>query len=559
MSTGGLSDTQLSRILEVGRGLVSELDLEAVLRQVLEAARELTSARYAALGVLDEEKSELERFIFTGIDSETRELIGALPRGQGILGELIRHPEPLRLKNLGDHPRSYGFPPNHPPMSNFLGVPVMIRGEAYGNLYLTEKQTEAEFGDQDEQLLIVLAEWVAIAIDNARNYERAESGRSELERAVRGLEANASLSRELGGESDPGRVLELIAKRGRALLDSRSCAILLREDDGFAVAECAGELAGVSCDRSLPARNSPADDVLRAGAGQRLDGIGVEWFRAAGIEASSAVIAPLSAPGRVEGVIAALDPGEERSPFGADDVLLLSSFASAAATVIASSRAIESEKLELSIESSEQERRRWARELHDETLQELGALKVLHDSVPRGDAAAMGAALDKASAQVENMITNLEGLISELRPAALDQLGAQAAIEAMIERLKDRNELAIEADFDLEFEEGRAPSRHTPELESTLYRVTQEGLNNVVKHAEADEARIAITENNGQVSVTIEDDGRGIADNDNRADGGFGLLGMRERVALAGGEMEVGPGSRGGTRLTVRLPAVRRD
>ena len=232
-------------------------------------------------------------------------------------------------------------------------------------------------------------------------------------------------------------------------------------------------------------------------------------------------------------------------------------FASAAATAIASSRAVESEKLELSIESSEQERRRWARELHDETLQELGALKVLHDSVPRGDADAMGAALDKASAQVEHMIANLEGLISELRPAALDQLGPQAAIEALIERLNDRNEIAIEADFDLDFEEGRAKARHTPELESTIYRIAQEALNNVVKHAEADGARVAVTESDGLVSVTIEDNGRGIDESGKESGGGFGLVGMRERVALAGGEMEVGPGARGGTRLMVWLPAVR--
>ena len=557
MGTGGLDTSQLSRVLEVGRGLVSELDLEAVLRHVLEAGRELTSARYAALGVLDDDKSELERFIFTGIDAETRELIGELPRGHGILGELIRHPEPLRLRNLGEHPRSYGFPPNHPPMSSFLGVPVMIRGEIYGNLYLTEKQTAEEFGDGDQELLVVLAEWAAIAIDNARNYERAEHRRAELERAVRGLQANSSLSRELWGESDPERVLELIAKRGRALLDSRSCAILLREGEGFVVAEIAGELASHSFEGSLPARGTPADDVMRAGAGQKLEGMGVEWLAGAGIRVSSAVIAPLAAPGRVEGVIAALDHVEERLPFGADDVLLLTSFASAAATAIASSRAVENEKLELSIESSEQERRRWARELHDETLQELGALRVLHDSAPRGDAAAMEAALDKASEQVQRMIANLEGLINELRPAALDQLGAQAAIEALVERLRERNDLAIEADFDLDFEAGRVRERHAPEIEATIYRVTQEGLNNVVKHAGAREARLAVTEDDGRVSITIEDDGRGLEANNSRG-GGFGLLGMRERVDLVGGEMEIGRGSKGGTRLTVRLPATRR-
>jgi signal transduction histidine kinase len=556
MSTGGLDDSQLRRVLEVGRGLVSELDLNAVLSQVLEAARELTTARYAALGVLDEAKAELERFVFTGIDEETRARIGDLPRGRGILGELIRHPEPLRLEDLGTHPRSYGFPPNHPPMTSFLGVPVMIRGEVYGNLYLTEKQSADRFSQQDEQLLIVLAEWVAIAIGNARNYERAERGRAELERAVRGLQANVSLSRELAGESDPDRVLELVAKRGRALLDARSVVVLLREDDAFVLAERAGEVPPEVCGRTLPVDGSPALDVLRAGSGQRLEGPELQWLARADVEAEAAVLAPISAPGKVEGVIAALDP-EEMGGFNTDDVLVLTSFASAAGTAIASSRSIESQKLELTIASSERERQRWARELHDETLQELSALKLLHESALGGSSETMEAAIGKATEQVERIITSLEGLITELRPAALDQLGVEAAIEALISRLRERGELVIQTDFDLGWEAGRIPNRLTPEVESTLYRVAQEGLNNVIKHADAREARLAVAEEDDVVLLTIEDDGRGISENGGGRRG-FGLIGMRERVELTGGSLEIGPGSRGGTRLRVRLPAEHR-
>jgi GAF domain-containing protein len=167
-----LTERELKRLLEVGRALVTKLDVESVLRQVLDTGRELTEARYAALGILDERGRELERFLYIGIDEGTRRLIGPLPRGRGVLGELIRDPRPLRLADVTDHPRSYGFPPGHPPMTSFLGVPIAIRGEAFGNLYLTDKAGGEQFTEADEELAVVLAEWAAIAIDNARLYAR---------------------------------------------------------------------------------------------------------------------------------------------------------------------------------------------------------------------------------------------------------------------------------------------------------------------------------------------------------------------------------------------------
>jgi GAF domain-containing protein len=189
MARDGLDDHRLRRLLDFGRGLVADLHREVVLDRLLEVARELTGARYAAIGILDADREELERFLVSGIDDETHRAIGDLPRGRGILGELIREPRPLRLRDISDHPRSYGFPPEHPPMTTFLGVPILIRGEAWGNLYLTEKATDEEFDEVDEESLLVLAQWAAIAIENAQLYERAEARRNELERAVRGLEA----------------------------------------------------------------------------------------------------------------------------------------------------------------------------------------------------------------------------------------------------------------------------------------------------------------------------------------------------------------------------------
>ena len=554
-----LDTRHLSRLLEVGRGLVSELDLEAVLEQLLDAARDLSGARYAALGVLDERKRELARFLFVGIDEETRERIGPLPRGHGILGELIRNPEPLRLERISDHPRSYGFPAGHPPMTSFVGVPVMIRGEVFGNLYLTDKEGGAAFDAADEDLLVVLSEWAAIAIDNARNYEGAEARRQELERAVRGLEATASLGRELGGEGDLDRVLELVAKRGRALVDARAMLLLLAGDDpdqGLTVAHAAGEVGAIE-EGAAVKLGGPLQDVVRAGGAQRRKGP-VRFLEEVGIGAEAATLVPLSARGRSVGVLVAIDRLGASPEFSPDDELVLNSFGTAAAAAIAATQALEAEKLELSISASERERGRWARELHDETLQELGALKVAQESaLQTDDPEALRRALEAANRQVESVIGGLEGLITELRPAALDQIGVQAAIEALAARLRKREPLHLEVDFDLAYEAGRAPARPTPDLEATVYRVVQEALNNVVKHAGASNVRVAVTEDRDEIKVIVEDDGRGIEASPGRQ--GFGLIGMRERVSLVGGQLEIGPGVAGGTRVTALIPMVRRE
>ena len=213
---------QIRRLLEVGRALVAEHGTEAVLDKILQAAREITGARYAALGVLDESRQELERFIAVGIDATTRRTIGDLPRGRGVLGVLIHDPQPLRLADVGRHPQSYGFPVGHPSMRAFLGVPILVRGQAWGNLYLAEKEGAAEFTADDEEAAVVLALWAGTAIDNARLYEGSELRREQLERAVRSLEAARDVADAISGAADLDRVLELIVKRGRALVGARA-------------------------------------------------------------------------------------------------------------------------------------------------------------------------------------------------------------------------------------------------------------------------------------------------------------------------------------------------
>jgi GAF domain-containing protein len=238
----GLDEHRLARLIDAGRGLLSELDPETVLDRLLQTAADLTGARYVALGVLDEGRRELARFLTRGIDEDTHRAIGDLPRGRGLLGVLIDDPRPLRLEDVGDHPRSYGFPQGHPPMRSFLGVPIVIRGEAWGNLYLTEKAGGEPFAADDEEAVIVLADWAAIAIENARLYRDVAARREELERAVRGLQATAAIARAVGGETELDRILELVVKRGRALIEAHDVLIMLREGDELVIVAGAGHV-----------------------------------------------------------------------------------------------------------------------------------------------------------------------------------------------------------------------------------------------------------------------------------------------------------------------------
>jgi len=245
-------------VLDVACGVLSDLDVDVVLERMLEAARELTGARYAALGVVDRSGGELERFLTAGVDERTRREIGALPRGRGVLGELIADPRPLRLVDVGAHPRSYGFPPGHPPMRTFLGVPVLVAGEPFGNLYLTDKCLGEEFTDEDEQALLRLAEFAGVAIDHARRYSDVDQQRAQLTRTVQALDATVQIARAIGGETDLETILELVAKRGRALVSASALVIEHERSGEMVVAAGAGELPPGVIGQTIDARDSLA-------------------------------------------------------------------------------------------------------------------------------------------------------------------------------------------------------------------------------------------------------------------------------------------------------------
>ena len=555
-----MQDTALRTLIALGNSVLEESEMELVFRRVIEAARELTGARYAALGVLDARRERLGRFLTSGIDDDTREMLGEPPSGHGVLGVLIRDPRPLRLADVGRHPRSYGFPIGHPAMSTFLGVPILVGGQAWGNLYLTEK-TGGEFTEDDEQAVVMLARYAAIAIDNAHRLEQVSARRDELERSLAAMRATTEISRVLAGETDLGVVLELIAKRGRALVGAGTLLIELVVGDHLRVAAVAGDVDRNVVGSEIPIEATVAGRVLETRRPQRLsDDLNRARFQETGVgrlglDAGAGLFVPLVFRTETPGVLAALHP-PGAGEFSDEDERLLTSFATSAASAVVTARSIGGEQLRAREAATEDERRRWARELHDETLQGLGALRLSVAAARRAtDSEAWRAALDDATAQLDTEISNLRGIISDVRPAALDELGPGAALEALADRVRSRG-MDVELTVDLDWEAGRATTRHDDELETAVYRITQEALTNALKHSAAPGVTVTIVEADGRVTVTVEDTGQGFEPS-GREDG-YGLLGMRERVELLGGTLAVESAPGDGTKVMARLPARRR-
>jgi signal transduction histidine kinase len=537
---------RLRAIVDAGVALASELSLDAVLKKIVETAAELTGAQYAALGVIDPTGQSLERFIVTGIDPETQEAIGELPRGRGILGALIDEAKPLRLDNLADDPRSVGFPPNHPPMRSFLGVPILLRGVAYGNLYLTEKADGAPFTDEDEELTTLLSSQAAVAIENARLYEAAT-------RWLKQLESLNEISNALVSEVDLSRLLDLIATRLRELMHARIVLIALPVPDGSLIiratdGEGSEELRGVR----LESETSKTGRVLERRRSERVDSLidDIEMDQEAGrkMGARTGVFVPMMLRDRAIGVISAHDKEGRDVRFNDEDVRLAEAFAARAAVAVDLSERVASDALRRVVRAQELERKRLARELHDETGQALTSillkLKTFEDL---GDPSSVADAMGELRELVVTTLQDVRRLAVELRPKALDDFGLVAAIERLVGTFREQT--GIEVDLESRLGSDRLPR----EIETTLYRITQEALTNVVKHAQAKHVSIVLNRRDGSVAAVIEDDGRGITE---AGGDGLGLLGMRERIALVDGRLEVESSPGSGTTLSFEVPVA---
>jgi len=554
--TQQVDEERFRRLIDVGSHLLSELDLEVVLKSVAEAARELTGARYAALGVLDRERRELERFINVGIDEETRREIGNLPRGRGVLGELIRDPAPLRLRDVDTHPHAYGFPPGHPPMHSFLGVPIAVRGEIYGNLYMTEKQGAEEFDQRDEEAAITLAGWAGIAIENARLYTSLSEREAETEQALRRAETSVDIARTIGGETDVERVLDLIVKRARALVDARALLVLLKRNDHLFVAARAGDVSDEVRDLEVPLDDSIFGAAMEDRVSQRLERNSppskARLRERLGAEA--ALVVPLLFRGRAVGTLVALDReaggGVE---FDQEDLRLLQSFAASAATAVATAQTVESDRLRQQVESAEKERERWARELHDDALQGLAAIRINLATALQGKGEDRTERIEQAAEEtlerLEGQINDLNRLINDLRPAALERLGLAGALQALAEESSARSGIEVAAKIEI----GATGEEDAGgDEERIVYRLVQEALTNVVKHARASHVDVSATEAEGEIRIVVRDDGEGF--DAGAAAGGRGLTGMRERIELFGGNIEVSSKLGVGTEIAASVP-----
>jgi signal transduction histidine kinase len=538
-------ETRWRALVDAGIAVTSELSLDAVLQRIVEAAAELTVAKYAALGVIDRSGLALERFLTTGIDPETHERIGELPHGRGILGVLIRDAEPLRLHDLTADPRGVGFPPHHPLMQTFLGVPIVLRGVAYGNLYLTEKAAGEDFTAEDEELVTLLAAQAAVAIENARLYESAT-------RWLAQLESLNEIGNALAAETELVPLLDLIATRLAELIDSEIVVIALPAAEGeLRIEAAAGPRAEEMRGMSLGSSGSKSGRVMERRRSERVDStledleVDQELARRMGLR--SGLFVPMLVGERAIGVIAAHNRRGADPRFTEDDLRLAETFAARASVAFDLADRVRRDALRRVVEGQELERARLARELHDETGQALTSILLgLRRVEDAKDADAAREAARELRPQIVETLQNVRRLAVELRPSALDDFGLVPALERLTGSFAESSGIAV----DLEASTGE--DRLSPEVETALYRIVQEALTNVRRHANAAHATVRLRFGADALEVSIDDDGASSTVAPKSA--GYGLRGIRERVAMLGGAVSAGPREQGGYRVSAILP-----
>jgi signal transduction histidine kinase len=369
---------------------------------------------------------------------------------------------------------------------------------------------------------------------------------------VRGLEAARSIADAISAETNLDRILKLIVRRGRALVDARTVLIMLREGPELVVAASAGVTQDAPGHR-LPVDGSTSGQVLAGGRPLRIADVEAELripVADLGVkDATTALLVPIFHRGDGIGVLAAFDRGVEGLPFTDTDEELLRTFAAAAGNAVALSRSVEASRLRSTIAAAEDERRRWSRELHDQTLQALGGLRVLLSTASRQrEVTDLLEAIAHAVEGIDDEIENLRAIISDLRPQVLDDLGLDAALEALVDQ---RRLDGLDVTGEIELGQSGEGSAMAPELETTVYRLVQEALTNVVKHARATAVRVGVAQVGDMLIIRVSDDGVGF--DPAARTGGFGLASFRERVYLVGGTMKMNSGD-GGTTLVVELP-----
>jgi signal transduction histidine kinase len=509
-------------LLDAVMAISSDLDLHSVLSRIIDAATRLTGARYGALGVVGQE-SYLVEFVTTGLSEDDRHRIGDLPHGRGILGLLISDPRPIRLKDLKDHPSSFGFPPNHPPMGSFLGVPVRIRGTVFGNLYLTEKAGGGEFTESDEQTVVALAGVAGIAIENARAYGLSERRREWLEAA-------ATLPDFLQLPIDWAGCLSQVAATARRAARSVATAVVDSDGEDVLALVCepgAEEKIGLRLDAMLTeTRGLEILDPIDVTVGDLV-----------------ATVVPLRTHLAKGGLLVSFYDLAQVRLRDVDDRDLMRTFADYAALTLDRGQAM-AEREEVAVIS---DRERIARDLHDVVIQRLFATGM------QLQAAAMRAVSDDVRERIEGSVADLDTTIRDVRATIFElQMPAAGSVRSELRALVAEYRTVLGFTPGLRIK-GPVETAVTERMREPLLKVLRESLSNVVRHAQASKVEVVIGVGEGRLALTVDDDGIGISGSGIRS----GLENARSRAATLGGELELGESPLGGARLLWSVPLSR--
>ncbi|RAG87401.1 histidine kinase [Streptacidiphilus pinicola] len=538
----------LEAVLTVGR----ELDLDQVLQQIVETAATLVDARYAALGVIGDD-GMLAKFLTTGLTPEQVRGIGPFPTGHGILGELIRHPEPLRLRDIAEHEASVGFPANHPPMHSFLGVPIRVRGEVFGNLYLTEKRDGGQFDAEDESVLQTLAVAAGVAIDNARLYREARLRERWL------LASGEITSRLLSGASEQDVLAELVQASVEILeADLGVIALTLQTTGGTGLAvqlaegldaelhrglllPLEGSFMGTAFSSAEPITSNDIAHDPRVTAGPpRWQGLG------------AAVAVPLGRGANGPRGVLMLARRTGLYPFTSVDVAPLKAFANQAALALElAAHRSDAEQLAL-LEDHD----RIARDLHDLAIQRIFATGMTLQSAQRfidhpQAAERVGRAVEDLDETVKIIRTSIFGLRS--RNSAQESTGLRARLVDVVSRFVPT--LGFTPSLRLE---GLLDTDVPADTADDVLAVLQEALSNASRHAGAKRIEVLARVTGGSTSevlLSVADNGVGLSEGGRRS----GLVNLEERAAKHGGVLHLEPNPGGGTRLVWRVPVRPED
>lgn len=512
------SRERLSALLDAVVGIGSDLDLHSVLNRITLAACRLAGAKYGALGVIGPDRRLVE-FVSNGISVTQHKAIGDAPTGRGVLGLLIDEPRPIRLRDISEHPRSFGFPPHHPAMKSFLGVPIRVRDQIFGNLYLTEKEGAEEFSAEDEETVLALAVAAGVAIDNARLYATAEYRQ-------RWLEATAEITSVLTGEVQRTAALSLVARRAREVSGAALVVVLLYDQDAAQLTVEVVEPAQPELQGAVLGVEGPLETVLRDVQPMIVENLGKVATWPVSLTTGAALVAPLATGGNVQGLLAVAHAPNGRAFDDQVDISLMSTFAAQAALTLERARAQEEREMLAVLE----DRERIARDLHDVVIQRLFATGLQLQSAARlARAPELGERITSAVDELDTTIRDIRSAIFELRGPVAATLRAdiRATVDAAAASLGFRPELILDGPVD---------SAVPDEIRPDAVAVLREALSNVVRHARASKVRVRVRVGDGRLWLTVVDDGRGHAA---ALDERSGLLNMRQRAARHRGTLEV--------------------